>query len=71
MGVYRGVYSLKLSQNFKHIYAFEPNPLLFPYFKNLKKIIKNINLYNLALSNKSGTTELKNYLYGAYSVFQR
>ena len=32
IGVYRGVYSFKLSQNFKQIYAFEPNPLLFPYF---------------------------------------
>ena len=70
VGVYRGVYSLKLSQNFKHIYAFEPNPLLFPYLKkNLKKIIKNINLYNLALSNKSGTTELKLPL-RSYSVFK-
>ena len=60
IGVYRGVYSLKLSQNFNQIHAFEPNPLLFPYLNtNLKKIIKNINLYNLALSNNSGKTELK------------
>ena len=60
IGVYRGVYSLKLSQNFNQIHAFEPNPLLFPYLNtNLKKIIKNINLYNLALSNNSGETELK------------
>ena len=60
IGVYRGVYSLKLSQNFNQIHSFEPNPLLFPYLNiNLKKIIKNINLYNLALSNKSGETELK------------
>ena len=60
IGVYRGVYSLKLSQNFKQIHAFEPNPLLFPYLNNnLTKIIKNINLYNLALSDKSGITDLK------------
>ena len=60
IGVYRGVYSLKLSQIFDHIHAFEPNPLLFPYLNtNLKKIIKNISLYNLALSNQSGETELK------------
>ncbi len=60
IGVYRGVYSLKLSQNFKQIHAFEPNPLLFPYLnKNLTKIIKNISLYNLALSDKSGITDLK------------
>ena len=60
IGVYRGVYSYKLSQNFKFIHSFEPNPLLFPYLKkNLKKIIKNIKLYNCALSNKNGETKLK------------
>ena len=60
IGVYRGVYSYKLSKFFKHVHSFEPNPLLFPYLdKNLKKIIRNINLYNLALSNKSGETILK------------
>ena len=60
VGVYRGVYSYKLSQNFKNIHSFEPNPLLFPYLnKNLKKIITNIKLYNFALSNKNGETELK------------
>ena len=38
IGVYRGVYSLKLSQYFKFVHSFEPNPLLFPYLsKNLKK----------------------------------
>ena len=38
IGVYRGVYSLKLSKNFKKVHAFEPNTLLFPYLnKNLKK----------------------------------
>ena len=60
IGVYRGIYSYKLSQNFKNIHSFEPNPLLFPYLeKNLKKIVKNIKLYNLALSNRSGEAELR------------
>ena len=60
VGVYRGVYSYKLSQNFKHIHSFEPNPLLFPYLnKNLKKIISNVKLYNFALSDNNGETELK------------
>jgi len=60
IGVYRGVYSFKLSKSFKKVHAFEPNPLLFPYLnKNLKKIINNIDLYNLALSDKQGDTELK------------
>ena len=60
VGVYRGVYSYKLSKNFKNIHSFEPNPLLFPYLnKNLKKIINNIKLYNFALSDSNGETELK------------
>ena len=60
IGVYRGVYSYKLSQNFKNIHSFEPNPLLFPYLeRNLNKIISNVKLYNLALSNENGITELK------------
>ncbi len=60
IGVYRGVYSYKLSQNFKTVHSFEPNPLLFPYLeKNLKKIIKNLVLYNYALSDVNGESELK------------
>tara|TARA_A100001015_G_C14894435_1_gene673809 strand:+ start:239 stop:982 length:744 start_codon:yes stop_codon:yes gene_type:complete len=60
IGVYRGVYSFKLAQNFKTVHAFEANPLLYPYLeKNLKKIIHNIKLYNLALSDKNSNTMLK------------
>ena len=60
VGVYRGVYSFKLAQNFKHVYAFEPNPLIFPFLKkNLKKIINNLTLYNYALSNNEGIVDLK------------
>ena len=60
IGVYRGVYTYKLSQYFKMVHSFEPNPLLYPYLeKNLNRIIKNMKLYNLALSDRSGDTELK------------
>ena len=60
IGVYRGVYSYKLSQYFKTVHSFEPNPLLYPYLeKNLKKIINNMILYNLALSDANGESELK------------
>ena len=60
IGVYRGVYTYKLSENFKTVHSFEPNPLLYPYLeKNLNKIIKNIKLYNVALSDKNDETELK------------
>ena len=60
VGVYRGVYSYRLSQLSKHVHSFEPNPLLFPYLdKNLSKLSKNITLYNTALSNETRETELK------------
>ncbi len=59
IGVYRGVYSFKLAQNFKKVHAFEPNTLLFPYLeKNLNKIIHNIKLYNIALSDTEGSADL-------------
>ena len=57
IGVYRGVYSYQLSKYFKHVYSFEPNTLIFDYLsKNLPKIIKNISLFNIALSNEDGNT---------------
>ena len=60
VGVYRGVYSYRLSQLSKHVHSFEPNPLLFPYLnKNLNKLVKNVTLYNTALSNEIKEIELK------------
>jgi|TARA_B100001094_G_C18042013_1_gene725469 FkbM family methyltransferase len=60
VGVYRGIYSYKLSKEFQHVYAYEPNPLIYPHLeKNLKKIINNLTLKNYALSNTSGTVDLK------------
>ncbi len=60
VGAYRGVYTYRLSQLSKHVYSFEPNPLIFPYLdKNLKKIVKNITLYNIALSNVKTVADLK------------
>ena len=60
VGVYRGVYTYKLSKISKHVHSFEPNPLLFSYLnKNLKKLAKNITLYENALSNVSSIVDLK------------
>ena len=60
VGVYRGVYTYKLSKISKHVHAFEPNPLLFSYLnKNLKKLAENITIYENALSNVSSITDLK------------
>ena len=60
VGVYRGVYSYKLSKEFKHVYSFEPNPVLFSYLdKNLTKIVKNMTIYNYALSDENKNVLLK------------
>ena len=60
VGVYRGVYSYEMSKYSKIVHSFEPNPVIFKHINdNLKKISKNIILYNYALSDKNGTLELK------------
>jgi len=60
VGVYRGVYTYKLAQICKHVHAFEPNSLILPYLKkNLKKIVSNMTLYDLALSNEIAIVDLK------------
>jgi len=60
VGVYRGVYTYKLSKEFKHVHAFEPNPLIYPFLeKNLTKIVKNMTLKNLALSDSNGDINLR------------
>ena len=60
VGVYRGVYSYEMSKYSEKVHSFEPNPIIFKYIeKNLKKFIKNIHLYNFALSNQSKTINLK------------
>ena len=54
IGVYRGVYSFLMSKFSKTVHAFEPNPIIYKDLqKNLLKIIKNIKIYNSALSDKN------------------
>ena len=60
IGVYRGVYSYEMAKYSKMVHAFEPNPIIFKDIElNLGKIIKNINLYNFALSDKENKVLLK------------
>jgi len=60
IGVYRGVYTFEMSKYAKMVHSFEPNPLIFNYlFKNLRKIINNVTLYNFAISDKSKKVNLK------------
>jgi len=60
VGVFRGVYSYLLSKHSLKVVGFEANPIMFKYLDgNLTSIIKNLKLYNLALSNDEGDVELK------------
>jgi len=60
IGVFRGVYSYLLSKHSLKVVGFEANPIMFKYLdRNLNSIIKNLKLYNLALSNDEGNVELK------------
>ena len=60
VGVFRGVYSYLLSKHSLRVVGFEANPIMFKYLeRNLTSIIKNLKLYNLALSNEHGDAKLK------------
>ena len=60
VGVFRGVYSYLLSKHSLKVIGFEANPIMFKYLnRNLTSIIKNLELYNLALSNEEGDVGLK------------
>ena len=56
IGANVGVWSYWLSKYAKQVESFEPNPKIFNVLKNIK--IKNVNSYNIALSNKSGSVDL-------------
>lgn len=56
IGANVGVWSYWLSKHAKKVESFEPNPKIFNVLKNIK--IKNVNTYNIALSNKSGSVDL-------------
>jgi len=60
IGVFRGVYSYLLAQHSLEVVGFEANPIMFKYLnKNLTKIIKNLKIYNVALSDSEGDVVLK------------
>ncbi len=56
IGANVGVWSYLLSKYARQVESFEPNPKIFNALKNIK--IKNVNSYNIALSNKSGSVDL-------------
>tara|TARA_R110000803_G_scaffold117669_3_gene186188 strand:+ start:451 stop:1092 length:642 start_codon:yes stop_codon:yes gene_type:complete len=57
-GTYIGSHSLSMSNLAKKVIGFEPQPLIFKCLTQTidKQNIKNIKLYNIALSNKQGNT---------------
>ena len=60
VGVYRGVYTYEMSKYSKTVHSFEANPIIFKSLKkNLKKLIKNVVFYNLALSDQNKDVKLK------------
>lgn len=60
VGVYQGIYSYEMAKYSRIVHSFEPNPIIYDYLnRNLKKIIRNMKLYNFALSDNSKKAYLK------------
>jgi len=72
VGAHIGFYSMLASEivgeNGK-IYSFEPTPRTFKTLKENTKKLKNVHLFNIALSNKEGRIDFSDYGpgYGAYN----
>lgn len=74
IGANYGYYTLYLSQFAKHIYSFEPTESVFMTLKaNIERNkLKNINPFNLALSDHEGLDRINVYSSsGNNSLFQR
>jgi FkbM family methyltransferase len=53
VGAHKGVYSWALRHHSRRVYAFEPNPKIFPILKRIAR--GNIEASPVALSNETGT----------------
>jgi len=56
VGAHVGLYTILLSRNSDHVYAFEPMRQLFDILLALN--IQNVSIYNLALGNQNGETKI-------------
>ena len=56
VGAHAGTYSILLSHNSRHVYAFEPTKHSFDVLRALR--IGNVILFNVALGSESGETEI-------------
>ena len=59
IGVYRGIYSYFLSELTTFVYAFEANPLLHEKLLSSFRNQRNVKIENVAVSSKTGTTDLR------------
>jgi FkbM family methyltransferase len=58
IGANKGVWTLHLSRYARHVHAFEPNPKVYRWLKRYANK-PNVTASNLALSDASGTAELR------------
>jgi FkbM family methyltransferase len=56
VGAHAGTYSILLSHNSDHVYAFEPSHHSFNILRSLS--LENVTAYNLALGSEAGALEL-------------
>src|SRR4051794_18164308 len=56
-GAYKGAYTWFLARRARHVWAFEPNPKIFELLRRAAPA--NVTALPTALSNRSGTTELR------------
>lgn len=56
VGAHDGDTSVPLLENFKRVYAFEPNP------ESVKLIPETVKVFNYALGNKNNLTSINNFL---------
>lgn len=60
IGVFRGVYTYRLAELTTKVYGFEANPIMYALLsRSLVKLKKNVEIFNLALSDNDGTSNLK------------
>ena len=56
LGGHIGITTIRFAQHFKHVYAFEP--VHGKYFKHNTKHLKNVTLYEYAVSDYNGNVDM-------------
>jgi FkbM family methyltransferase len=61
-GANKGTFTYEMSRRARHVFAFEPNPKMFAVLRRTAG--RNVTVFDMALSNTSGTAELRIPRYG-------